>query len=59
MQYRRWPWTKGQGAWDSIHTASISQLARLARALLDSDSVVLTERPVQPLNGRKVVCYGA
>jgi len=41
-----------------VVTASISQLARLARALLDSDSVVLTERPVQPLNGRRVVCYG-
>lgn len=42
-----------------VITASESQLARLARALLDSGAVVLTERPVQPLNGRKVVCYGS
>lgn len=42
-----------------VVTASERQLARLARALLDSSSVVLTERPVQPLNGRLVVCYGA
>lgn len=42
-----------------VITASESQLARLARSLLDSGAVVLTERPVQPLNGRKVVCYGA
>nr|AIH04935.1 carbonic anhydrase 1 [Neoporphyra haitanensis] len=41
-----------------VVTASERQLARLARALLDSGAVVMTERPVQPLNGRQVVCYG-
>ncbi|GAB0493941.1 hypothetical protein MMPV_005229 [Pyropia vietnamensis] len=42
-----------------VITASEAELARLARSLLDSSAVVLTERPVQPLNGRKVTCYGA
>lgn len=42
-----------------VVTASKSQLARLGRALLDSGSVVLTERPTQPLNGRKVLSYSA
>ncbi|GAB0496040.1 hypothetical protein MMPV_007350 [Pyropia vietnamensis] len=41
-------------------TASKDQLRRLGTSLLDAGmSVVLTERPTQPLNGRKVTCYSA
>ena len=42
-----------------VITASQAQLARLGRALLESGVVVLTERPTQPLNGRKVLSNGA
>lgn len=42
-----------------VISASVQQLARLARALLNSEAVVLTERPTQPINGRNLVCYGA
>lgn len=42
-----------------VITASHAQLARLGRALLESGVVVLTERPTQPLNARKVLFNGA
>lgn len=39
-------------------TASADQLRRLGVSLLSAGgSVVLTDRPVQPLNGRTVTCY--
>jgi len=41
----------------SPRTASIDQLRRLGVLLLDAESVVLTERPVQPLGTRQVTCY--
>nr|QID19976.1 alpha-carbonic anhydrase [Neopyropia yezoensis] len=41
-------------------TASMEQLERAGRTLISvGRSVVSTERPVQPLNGRRVTCYSA
>lgn len=40
-------------------SASEEQLRRLGAAILDAGAVVLTKRPVQPLNGRRVTCYSA
>lgn len=40
-----------------VRTTSEAQLRRLGNVLLDAWSVVLTERPTQPINDRTVTCY--